>query len=152
MIKIRKQTPYRQMPVEGDFFSIQLPNNHYIIGRIIRHQASHIPTLDDLLVYIYSNVLETPDVEMCFDKNNLLIPPTYVNRLGWTKGYFNHEGGRPLKKEEYHPNHCFCRCPFSPTGCIDQYGKFVERFEPCGNFGLGNYNTIDMQVCEALGL
>lgn len=152
MIMIQKQNPYKKKPAEGDFFSIMLPNDRYLMGRVVRHQPSHIPTLDDILIYIFSNIIDDIDTSMHFDKNKLLIPPTYVNRLGWSKGYFNYEGGLPLAKEDCYPNHCFCRCPFSPTGCIDQHGKFVERFEPCGNFGLGNYNTIDMQVCEALGL
>jgi hypothetical protein len=152
MTTIKKQMPSKRKPSEGDYFSILLPDERYIMGRVVRNRPSQIPILGNILVYIYNKVIDAPCISGSLSKEDLLVPPTFVNQLCWSRGYFSHVGERPLAPKDAYPNHCFARCPFSPTKHIDQFGKFVERFEPCGQYSLSGYAIVDDKICKTLGL
>jgi hypothetical protein len=75
---------------EGDIFAMLLPDGEYLFGRVIRanlQDEAPMPTAN--LVYIYrvrSTRKEPPVAELRPDA--ILLPPVFINRMPWTRGYF----------------------------------------------------------------
>ncbi len=143
---------YRQ-PLPGDVFVMQLPDDRYLFGRVILadipHDESPMPGAYLIYVYRHLSVTKTPDfAALC--PNQLLIPPEFINRMPWTKGYFETVASRPLEKSDLLPQHCFLR----HTGkYVDETGtELPSRVEPCGEWGLGSYRMLDDLISDALGI
>lgn len=73
-----------------------------------------------------------------FDEANLrpdrlLIAPIYINRLGWSRGYFETVGNRPLVPEDLLTQHCSC----VTTGTIStsRGGPYPPRWSRAGSGG-----------------
>ncbi len=103
------------------------------------------------LVYVYRSRSFTPEPDDSTTRpDNLLIPPVYINQLGWTKGYFLPVGSADVDAEDMLPQHCF----------RDSRGRFLDEagnvhayaVEPCGEWGMGNHRTLDDQISRALAL
>jgi len=89
-----------------------------------------------------------------------LIPPCFVNKLGWSRGFFENVGHRELSEEEVHNIHCF----WSPqiklkervireTRYMNEMGQELDGpHEPMGQYGLANYRIVDDEVSRALGI
>lgn len=154
-MNIVKGEPYRKKLKPGDFFAMELCVGGFVIGRFIKTLRNGVPFLDgSYLIYIFDRVRDQPVTDERDTKENLLVSPDLVNRLGWSRGYFRHIEHRPIKRGEVfknHCHHCYIR-ELTNTGYIDDRGKPCRPFEPILSGGLGNYRTVDMEISEVLGL
>lgn len=141
----------RHIPQAGDIFVMQLPDTHYLFGRVINTNAKIGPMENCILIYIYDTQMNTPYPIPCFIDSKLLVPPMMTNRLPWTKGYFMHLEHRILEKKETLGQHCFLD---DIRNCYrDEYGNKIKKcIEPVGVWGLDSYRTIDDAISEALGI
>lgn len=151
-MNINKQNPYKGPVRAGDYFSIGLKVGGYILGRIIRHEASDYPILGEYLIYIYSGIFEVGSELPRHGPSSLMLPPLFVNKTGWTRGYFGFIKSSSIQPDEVLKEHCFSGCYFSPTGFVNEFGEAVSRSEPCGAYGLDNYKMVDYYISEKLGL
>jgi hypothetical protein len=80
----------------------------------------------------------------------LLIPPLVVNQKPWTMGYFERVARVPLAASDVLPVHCFYSAWRNKY--FDEAGRELPaRIEPCGEFGLHSYLTVDDELSRALG-
>jgi hypothetical protein len=143
----------RRAPVAGDIFVIELPTGKYLFGQVVlaNPPRENAPMPGSYLIYIYSAQSETTQVDYeKLRRDNLLIAPVWTNQLGWTKGYFQVVGSRPLDSSVVLANHCFRR--YDGVYLNEQGAKISKRLEPCGEWGLVSYRWIDDRVSDALGI
>ena len=150
-LKVIKRS--RRPLAPGDIFAMQPPNGSYLFGRVIEVDLprERAPMPGASLIYIYRTTAESPTPELSLlTRDDLLVPPIFTNRLGWTRGYFVSVAHRELTADDLLPQHCFRRW----TGeYLDQFGKLRPGpVEPCGDWGLSSYRGIDDQVSDALGI
>jgi hypothetical protein len=150
MLRLRKSG---RKPTAGDIFAIGLPTDAYIFGRVVAGPLprERAPMPGAYLVYVYRHRSIRPKPEIAeLGPQNLLIPPVFINQLGWTKGYFLPVGSQPIRPPDRLPRHCFRRW----TGeCLDDTGQPLPApTEPCGEWALGNHRTLDDQISQALGI
>lgn len=151
----------------GDIFVFQLPDKRYVFGRVIRTDMIIVPDAFDpnnklkgamtdiILIYIFNAFSKDKYNIPHLDKHNLLIPPKAINRLGWTRGYFETVEHRLLPQEEILTQHCFIsKWTWDKRTTIlyfDEYGNVLpKKTEPCTTYALSNYHVIDDMVSEAL--
>jgi hypothetical protein len=145
--------PSRRKPQPGDVFAMQLPDDQYVLGRVIRNDAmASWSGQRVVLVYVLGPVRESmrlPDrVELL--PPNLLIPPLMTNRLPWSRGYFKTLGNVPIRPGEVLDRHCF---ETSSGRFYDEYlNELPGRIEPCSHWGLHSYRTIDDAISRAIGI
>ena len=135
----------------GDVFVFKMPATPFFFGRVIRTDALIGPIRDNTLIYLYR--ASSPDKTKVpeLSKNELLVPPIMTNRQAWLKGYFENVANRPLKPEELLESHCFFDDIWGRF-YDDQNNELPGRIEPCGEYGLHSYRTIDDAVSKALGV
>jgi Immunity protein 26 len=132
---------------------MQIPSAEYLFGRVIladppRGQA---PMPCAYLIYVYRHRGLTKTVEWSsLRADDLLLPPVWINRMPWTKGFFEHQHNAPLEPGDLLNPHCFHRW----TGdYVDERGrKLSGPVEPCGDWALSSYRWLDDHVSEALGI
>ena len=140
----------RHIPQAGDIFVMQLPDSHYLFGRVININAKIGPMENCILIYIYNvlTVRKLPIPELT--TVHLLVPPIMTNRLPWTRGYFEHLTHAILTSESLLAKHCFRS---SGNQYFDEYSnKLSKPSSPVGVWGLDSYRTIDDAISEALGI
>ena len=146
----------------GDIFVLKPKGHDYYFGRVIDTDAeSGFGPGNAVLINIYNATSQDKNKITELDKNNLLIPPTMTNRLGWSRGYFENVGFRELTKDDVLDVHCFWAPPLKgfSTGRLSK-GRYMNEkgeeldspHEPIGLYGLGNHLTVDGDVSDALGI
>jgi hypothetical protein len=135
-----------------------LPDDTYLFGRVISTAARW--TLAEgsettNLVYVFSHRSASkamPD-RAHLRSDQLLIPPQLINRLGWTRGYFETVGHLAFADGEVLPVHCFEQgSGRSPRWFDEHANELCEPVSPVGVWGGGNYKTLEDEVCRALGI
>ncbi len=104
------------------------------------------------LVYIYRARApeKHPDSAM-LTPANLLIPPAFINRKPWAKGYFETVDHRPLRSGDLLAQHCFWSN--GKQTFVDEKGVPMPRGnEPCGEWALASERSLDDRVSDALGI
>ncbi len=142
----------RRRPVAGDIFAMRFADLGFLFGRVVvaeppRDQA---PMPGAYLVYVYDRCSEDKEVIWCdLHPHRLLIPPVWINRMPWTKGYFETVGSRPLVSDDLLSQHCFRVW----TGAyVDEVGRELAcPVEPCGDWALSSYRWLDDRISDALG-
>src|SRR5215813_7209374 len=128
---------YRR-PEAGDLFAMKLAEERFLYGRVIlaNRPREVAPMPGANLICVYRDEVKVPDSRADPPRDRLLIPPVFINRLPWTKGYFTTLDERPLLDRDRLPIHCFLRW----TGkFLDENGApLASRFEPCGEWGLAS--------------
>lgn len=154
MTNLRVFKPSRKKPQAGDVFAMQLPDLSYLFGRVIGAELEppRSPMVGSWLVYVYrerSEALEAPLDALTPDQ--LLLPPVFINRMPWTKGYFYTVTNRPVTAVDLLPQHCFWS---AARGCyVDENRNVLSReTHPCGDWALMSYRWLDDQVSDALGI
>ncbi|HEX5017418.1 MAG TPA: Imm26 family immunity protein, partial [Actinomycetes bacterium] len=141
----------RTQPHSGDVFAMQLPDGTYLFGRVIRDNVAG-PVPGATLIYIYSVQSSTIRADLSqLGVDKLLIPPTFPNRMPWTRGYFVNVASAPLRGEDCLPKHCF----WTGKGgsFVDEWGDRLEReVPPTGFFGLTSYRMVDDLISDVLGI
>ena len=148
--------PSRKKLIPGDTFVMRYPGIGYLFGRVIYVDlpAGRAPFPGCNLIYIYDERSSVPDPDgLSLVRENLLVPPIFINRLPWSRGYFQTVAHTPLQAGDILERHCFDATVFNKIMFVDQdCAKLDEPFEPCGNWALDSYLTIDDAVSEALGI
>lgn len=152
--------PSRRRQRVGDLFTLRPTSGPYLFGRVVRTDANAGGFPSSNLIYIFrveSDRPEPPD-RAELNPSNLLVPPIMTNRLPWSRGYFQTIASWPIRPGEALARHCFeepRRPPEYPHLYFDEYGASAElpgRVEPCGEWGLHSYLTIDDAVSSALAI
>lgn len=142
----------RKPPQPGDVFGLRI-SDRYMFGRLVTDQAFAGWSMPGaILIYIFRTSAEhltAPDRSELATAN-LLVPPMMTNRLPWTHGYFQTLASPPFSEGEVLPVHCFR----SFNGVYyDEWAKELPGpVEPCGDWGLHSYRTIDDEISDALGI
>jgi hypothetical protein len=143
----------RHVPARGDVFVMQLPTGMHLFGRVILAEPPQetAPMPCSTLIYIYSwqSDAKNPEYQR-LTPDNLLIPPVWTNRLGWTKGHFQTIENRSIETRDLLRQHCFR----DYRGIyFDEVGRRLPfRVEPCGEWGLVSYRWIDDHISDAVGI
>jgi len=130
-----------------------LPTAMYLFGRVILadppREFAPMPGANLIYIYACQSKSKTPD-ETRLRPDDLLIPPVWTNRLGWTKGYFETISSGELEPGALLSQHCFRR---HDGVYLDEVGRRLPgRVEPCGEWGLVSYRWIDDHISDALGI
>ncbi|GGS37988.1 immunity 26/phosphotriesterase HocA family protein [Actinokineospora fastidiosa] len=145
----------RAAPKVGDVFVLSPLEGVYYYGRVVKLDAQWGAGSEHPAIMVYVYALRSTDKRMPsraeLSPPTLLIPPEIVNRLGWSRGYFETIGTLALHPEETLDVHCFLD-PVTQRYVDEHFSPLDARTEPCGLAGLGNYNTVDEKVSAALGL
>ena len=137
----------------GDVFVMQLLDGSHLFGRVIGAElpSEQAPMPGSYLIYIYDH--RSPDKTADLDAlvpERLLIPPTFINRMPWTKGYFETVTHSPLSRDDLLEQHCF---RYDTNTYVDERGQQRRwRVEPCGEWGLASYRFVDDRISEAIGV
>jgi len=143
--------PSHKRLVAGDVFRVGLPDASFIFGRVIRvdlpRESAPVPGAN--LVYGYRQRIDSSEPDLAaLTPDELLIPPLFINRLPWSRGYFETVLHLPLKRTDLLAQLCFRR---SNGTYLDENGEPLraER-QPCGTWGLNSFRTFDDEISEAL--
>lgn len=149
---MRVLSPSRRRLQAGDVFVTLWPDDDYLFGRVVDTEAdAGFSTYDMNLIYVYSVRSREPELpereELRPDR--LLIPPLIINRLPWSRGYFQTIANVDLDETDLLAQHCF----EDWQGKLrDEKGRpLASRSEPCGQAGLHSFRTFDDDVSRALG-
>jgi len=143
-------TPSRKYLKEGDVFLIQPVRDVFYCGKVI---CLHVESRDSFvngmnLIYIYDRHSDGRTVPADLDAAPLLIAPAVINRLPWSRGYFETIGNVPVTERERSLS----------FGFRDWRGAFVDlKGEPLAqeplywsSYGLSSYAVIGAEVQKAL--
>lgn len=148
MCPLRKSRPSLQ---PGDIFTYLMLDQLFRFGRVIRTDANIGCFPNCILLYFYKATSKSKSVVPGLHKTELLIPPVCTNRQAWLKGYFETLVSKALTPEDVLDPHCFWspiqKCYFDLDG-----HRLPKRYEPCGDYGVDSYRTIDDQISKALGI
>ncbi len=144
----------RKKPEVGDIFAFKNKYLGWIYGRVIKMGGPMGDHDSNFLVYIYNNFSKDLELHPKLNKNDLLIPPYFINRLGWLKGYFQTISKITLDKEDILDYHSFIKLPVSHNlGYVDEYGNKTEKInKESESYAMGNYITLDMDISKKFNL
>lgn len=136
---------------EGDVFLLQpLPGTFYC-GKIVRLKvASRDSFVNGMsLIYIYDRRVPGRGVPADLDAAPLLIPPVVINRLPWSRGYFETVGNLPVTERERRLSFGFRDA--ARKRFVDAGGRPLAK-EPLywTDYGLAGYAVVGMLVQRAL--
>ena len=155
---IQVLTPSRKTQHPGDVFTVGLPDQTFIFGRVISTTATWTIASNAgpaNLIYLYrerSAAKQLPALA-ALRPDRLLVRPIMTNRLPWSRGYFETLAHVPLTPADVLAQHCF-RFPMgSGVRYFDDLGnELLEHPEPVGELALDSFRTIDDEISEALGI
>ena len=144
--------PSRKRLHPGDLFTASPAPETFVFGQVVRPDAVLEVPITAVLIYIYDSVANhpvLPEVDHLIPQR-LLFAPLFINRLPWSRGYFQTLSHRDLTTSDVLPRHCF-RTPSG--GVVDDDGNVVSNpTDPIGRWGLESFRTVDDRVCTALGI
>lgn len=133
---------------------MQLPDDTYIFGRVVGAELE--PPLAPMplayLIHIYSvrSSDKQPDLGALLP-DRLLLPPVFINRMPWTKGYFENVAHEELARHLLLQQYCFWDA--ARGRYVDERQSPLSReVQPCGDWGLSSYRWLDDQISDALGI
>ena len=148
--------PSRRRVRAGDVFALRPSGRDYLFGRVIATDAAIGPITNVILIYVFDYEAAKPSAPEDLTPDRLLIPPVVINRLPWSRGYFQHLEQRPITERERLPMHIF---KSSNGRLYDEYGRrldslpTIDRGRPVvGQYGLHSFRTVDDEVSRALGI
>ena len=152
---MRVLKPSRRRLQSGDVFVIGLPDEQFIPGRVIAvdlpRECAPMPGAN--LIYIYAH-RRGDKVVACEElvTERLLVPPLFINRLPWSRGYSETVQTCPLREGDLLQHHYFWSA--ARQRYVDAAGSPVEFTPPppVGDWGLHSFRTVDDLVSEALGI
>jgi len=141
----------RKLQKPGDIFVLQMRDDEYIFGRVIRLDAVIGKFENTILAYIYRASSRRKDAIPLLNRDELLIPPLGVRREPWIRGYFETLAHRPLTEDDVLTTHCFWSVAFRKY-FDDEGHELRARSEPCGIYALDCSETVDYAISKALGM
>ena len=151
---LRVLKPSRKQPQAGDVFAMQLPDKTYLFGRVIGAELEppKAPMPLSYLIYVYSERSDSKEPDLAtLRPDRLLLPPLFINRMPWTKGYFEPVATRALTPGDLLERHCFWS---AARGCyVDENRNVLPgESQPCGDWALMSYRWLDDHVSDAVGI
>jgi hypothetical protein len=148
---IQVQRPSRKRLLPGDMFRVRLPEARFVFGRVMRADCTRetAPMPSSNLIYVYRPRSASPEPDLSLlTPDALLLPPMFINRMPWSRGYFETVGHAPLTGRDWLPAHCFRK---SNGTYRDEIGQPLpaER-QPCGDWALHSFRSFDDAVSDAL--
>lgn len=141
-------------PRAGDVFAMLPPDGKYLFGRVIESNVprDRAPTPNSNFMYIYSerSGSEEPNMDR-LTPENLLLPPLFTNKMGWTKGVFKTIRQSNVTPDDLLDQHCFWDAMRQYYIDLDQK-RLSEPTSLCGSRGLKSFRMIDDHVSDALGI
>jgi hypothetical protein len=139
----------------GDIFRLSPAVGIFLWGRLIKRAKFFGLKFELNLVYIYDAVSCDRPAREVFAPNNLIIGPSVVNNLGFSRGYWQIMSSEPVTAADVLATHLFVK--FKGTGrpgdydLVDEAGvkvhvKHSERDTLLAQSGIGNYNLIDWKI------
>jgi Immunity protein 26 len=152
-------TEKRQRAKVGDIFRLSPALGVFVWGRLIKKARFFGLEFDLNLVYLYDAVGFDRPAPDALVPSNLILGPSVVNNLGFSRGYWEIMASEPVKPSDVLNRHLFVR--FKGTGRLDDYElvdearlkvhiKHSQADKFLAQSGIGNYNLIDWQVQEIL--
>jgi hypothetical protein len=151
-IKVLKAS--RKKPRPGDVFAMQLPDGTHLFGRVVGAELE--PPLAPMplayLIYVYDvrSAGKQPDLGALLP-DRLLLPPVFINRMPWTKGYFENVAHQELEPDLLLQQYCFWDAARGRY-VDEQQNPLPQEVQPCGDWGLSSYRWLDDQISDALGV
>jgi hypothetical protein len=147
--------PSRKGPRAGDVFAIRLPDDTHLFGRVIDadiEDPKRAPMPGACLIYVYNVHRASMEVDVAeLTPDRLLLPPVFINKMPWTKGYFATVAHEDLKSTDRLAQHCFWSAGRGIY--VDENRNPLPReTQPCGDWGLSSYRWLDDQISDALGI
>lgn len=152
-LQILKAT--RKPVVAGDIFAMKLPDGGHLFGRVLEADIKDLhraPMPGSYLIYVYryrSETLQPDDLELAPEK--LLLPPLFINKMPWNRGYFLTVSHQPLRPEDHLSQYCFWD-GVHQRFCDEKHQTLPHESEPCGDWGLVSYRWLDDQISDAVGI
>lgn len=149
---IRILKPSRKSVEVGDVFVVQMPDDRYTFGRVIDTGLEAAGFPNSILIYFYkhrSTTKEMPDRTL-LGSDQLLRGPIFINRLPWSRGYFETIGNLPLEEGDRLAPECFWDVVTQKY--LDLHGNEIRKpVEPYGEYGLSSFRTVDDKLSTVLG-
>ncbi|MFB9442655.1 immunity 26/phosphotriesterase HocA family protein [Dactylosporangium vinaceum] len=152
-LELRPVQPSRKKLRPGDIFVMRAATGQHLYGRVVAVDLpeDRAPLPGCNMIYVYDILREAaepvPIAELTPDR--LLIPPMFINRLGWSRGYMQTVAHTDLTAEDLLEQHCFV--DYLRRGYVDEKGKQLPaRTDPCGEWGLASYLVLSDYVHKAL--
>ena len=139
----------------GDVFTLSPAVDRFLFGRVLLADlpSGQAPMPTANLIYIYAAEAREPTPAPLGQlvPASLLLPPQFINRMPWTKGYFQNVAHEPLRRGDLLRQHCFWDSVRKTYR--DETGRVLSaRYEPCGEWALGSYRLLDDLVSDTLGI
>lgn len=143
----------RKKPQKGDIFVVQPFQNIFYYGKVIetdiRSKDSFVNGMFLILVYDKMSKSKDSPIPSDLDRCDLLIAPTIVNRLGWSRGYFETICNLPLTDQERKMSFGFWS--FQRQCFVNVEGtKLESRPRYYTDYGLGNYLVVGEKIQAVL--
>ncbi|MEI6533006.1 MAG: immunity 26/phosphotriesterase HocA family protein [Candidatus Roizmanbacteria bacterium] len=136
-------------PQEGDIFVFSFDNKEYYFGRVIKLDVIAGGFPGAVLIYAYDQKTNKKKLIPLLNKENLLIPPVMINRMPWTRGYFEVVEHKVLLPEDVFEKHIFKTD--NPNISLDEYGNRMQNV--VANYGysaLSSYLSFSEKVSLVL--
>lgn len=147
--------PSRTAPRAGDIFAIRLPDGTHLFGRVIDadiQDPRRAPMPGAYLIYVYDERSASMEVNASeLTPRRLLLPPVFINKIPWTKGYFSTVKHVDLQPSDLLPQHCFWSAG-RETYVDENRNPLPRESQPCGDWALSSYRWLDDQISDALGI
>jgi hypothetical protein len=144
----------RQSAKVGDIFRVSPYADIFLWGRLIKRAKFFGLDAEFSIVYLYDAIGKDRPSAGMLSPQNLIIGPSVVNSLGWSRGYWEIVASEPVKPADMLDHHNFIR--YHGTGStldydiVDEEGRKVQSPNvSVGKFaqsGIGNFNFIDWQL------
>lgn len=141
----------RKYPKEGDIFVVQPFTNVYYYGKVIQ---THIKSRDSCvngmnLVFIYDKCADAQIVPNDLSDRDFLISPTIINKLPWSRGYFETIGHTPVTEHERNMSYGFWS--YQKQIFVDVEGiPLAYKPQYWSDYGLASYAVIGEKIQIAL--
>ena len=147
---LRQLVPSRKRLRAGDVFALQIERDRFHFGRVIRAGESLLGWPNANLVYLYRATSRQKMIIPHLRRDGLVVPPLVINRLPWSRGYFETVAHRPLSEADTFPIHCFRNLRGE---CVSETNEPLPRpIEPCGEAALQSFRSVGDQLSHVLGL
>ncbi len=139
---LRKQEAYKKRVLVGDVFAL-LFDERFVFGQVV---GSNLPfagfdKCQHKVVIFLQTAEKRVDWRISLD-SGLLIPPQYINNLGFSRGYMPVIDHAPVVSYD---GNAVCYMDF-PGGYVDEHGVPCAARQLVSDYGFGNYLTLENQV------
>lgn len=146
---LRVLKPSRKKPQPGDIFAMQPADELFLFGQVVLADF-YGPMPSSYLIYVYDKRSTTRDPDLReLTPDGLLIPPIFINKMPWTKGYFETVAHRDLATQVLQQH----RFRDWNGKVVDENGvTCTDTTDLVGQYALSSYRWLDDHVSDALGI